>query len=144
MTSLALRSRRVLQIAARLNTKASNATAYFLAEVHTALAALDSTVGQTVSPFPSTMSLSAISPWASTFKHLRQDCEKALLRAALASRLIILSACGHVVQINALKKQNIYEKSVIILTSKHGNSPIDPSTLVRVPPAVRQPSTNKA
>lgn len=41
------------------------------------------------------------------------------------------------VQINALKKQGIYEKSVVILTSKHGNSPIDPSTLVRVDPAVR-------
>ena len=40
-------------------------------------------------------------------------------------------------QINALKKQGIYEKSVVILTSKHGNSPIDPSTLVRVDPAVR-------
>ena len=39
----------VLQIAARLNAKEVNSTAYFLAEVHTALAALDSTVGQTVS-----------------------------------------------------------------------------------------------
>ena len=40
-------------------------------------------------------------------------------------------------QINALKKQGIYEKSVIIFTSKHGNSPIDHATLVRVDSSVR-------
>ena len=39
----------MLQIAATLNKAEVNSTAYFLAEVHTALAALDSTVGQTVS-----------------------------------------------------------------------------------------------
>ena len=43
------KAKSVLQIAATLNNAEVNSTAYFLAEMHTALAALDSTVGQTVS-----------------------------------------------------------------------------------------------
>ncbi len=39
-------------------------------------------------------------------------------------------------QVNAIKKAGLYEKTVLVLTSKHGNSPIDHSTLVRVPPKV--------
>lgn len=43
------KAKSLLQIAATLNKAEVNSTAYFLAEMHTALAALDSTVGQTVS-----------------------------------------------------------------------------------------------
>ena len=38
-------------------------------------------------------------------------------------------------QVNALKAKGIYESTALILCSKHGNSPIDHTTLVRVPPA---------
>ena len=40
-----------------------------------------------------------------------------------------------VVQVNALKAKGIYESTALILCSKHGNSPINHTTLVRVPPA---------
>lgn len=69
-TFVALKPSCVLQIAARLNAKASNATAYFLAELHTVLAALDSTVGQTVSPFPNPCELLCHMPMITTFKTL--------------------------------------------------------------------------
>ena len=55
----------------------------------------------------------------------------------MAEHSKILPELTNFVQINALKKQGIYEKSVIIFTSKHGNSPIDHATLVRVDSSVR-------
>ena len=38
-------------------------------------------------------------------------------------------------QVNALKAKGIYESTALILCSKHGNTPINHTTLVRVPPA---------
>ena len=37
-------------------------------------------------------------------------------------------------QVNALKAQGIFEKTAIVFTSKHGNSPINHTQLVKVPP----------
>jgi len=35
--------------------------------------------------------------------------------------------------VSALKKQNLYDSTLIIITAKHGQSPIDPSALLRIP-----------
>jgi hypothetical protein len=35
--------------------------------------------------------------------------------------------------IGELKKQNLYDSTLIIITAKHGQSPIDPSALLRIP-----------
>ena len=55
---------------------------------------------------------------------------------ALASGCKACCCCGLGLggawQVNALKSQGIYEKTALILCSKHGNSPINHTTLVRV------------
>lgn len=43
-------------------------------------------------------------------------------------------------QVNALKAAGIYEKTAIVFGSKHGNSPINHTALVRVNFNVRTPS----
>jgi arylsulfatase A-like enzyme len=35
--------------------------------------------------------------------------------------------------IGELKRQNLYDSTLIIITAKHGQSPIDPSALLRIP-----------
>jgi hypothetical protein len=35
--------------------------------------------------------------------------------------------------VGALKKQNLYDSTLIIITAKHGQSPIDPTALLRIP-----------
>lgn len=45
--------------------------------------------------------------------------------------------CTACFQVNALKEAGIYEKTAIIFGSKHGNSPINHTALVRVSFPVR-------